>query len=172
MFNSNKASMKSQCGGVGSTADTDDQTGYIYNAIIEVSKASLVDPRYILATVMQESVGCVNVGSTNNGQTNPGIMQSANGTSFVGNSKSADEQQASVTQMVVDGTQGTPYGSGLVQGINIYGNIYECQAARYYNSGEVDKSDLNNKMGATASYVSDIANRMTGWVNANSKSCS
>ena len=52
-------------------------------------------------------------------------MQSANGTSFVGNSQSADEQQASVTQMVVDGTQGTAYGDGLVQGINIYGNIYE-----------------------------------------------
>lgn len=54
MFNSNKASMKSQCSGLNTTADTDDQIGYVYNAIMEVSKASLVDPRYILATVMQE----------------------------------------------------------------------------------------------------------------------
>ena len=59
-------------------------------------------------------------------------MQSAKGTSFVGNSKSADEQQASVTQMVVDGTQGTSSGPGLVQGINIYGNIYEVSLLKIY----------------------------------------
>lgn len=65
--------------------------------------------------------------------------------------------------MVIDCTQGTSSGDGEVQGINIYGNIYE--AARYYNSGQVNEGDLNDPQDATASYVNDIANRMTGWVN-------
>lgn len=66
--------------------------------------------------------------------------------------------------MIIDGTQGTAKGSGLVQCINQYGNIYE--AARCYNSGTVDPNNLNNGEGATASYVNDIANRMTGWLYA------
>lgn len=62
--------------------------------------------------------------------------------------------------MMVDGTQGTSFGDELVQAINTFGNIYE--AARYYNSGEVDEYDMNNGEGATNSYVDDIACRMTG----------
>jgi hypothetical protein len=38
-------------------------------------------------------------------------------------------------------------------------------ALREYNSGSVNASNLSDGMGATASYVSDIANRLTGWVN-------
>ena len=72
-----------------------------------------------------QSSGCVKVGTTNNGVSNPGIMQSNNGASFIGDSASADEQQASITTMVVDGVQGTSNGDGLVQLINKHGNIYE-----------------------------------------------
>ena len=43
-------------------------------------------------------------------------------------------------------------------------------AARLYNSGEIpDPSDLGNSGGSTNCYVSDVANRLTGWVNAPSK---
>lgn len=38
-------------------------------------------------------------------------------------------------------------------------------ALREYNSGSVNNGDLSDGRGATASYVSDIANRLTGWVN-------
>lgn len=66
-----------------------------------------------------QSIGCVNVGATQNpnpsAPNNPGIMQSVNGVTFVGNSASNSQQQASITQMTVDGTQGTQYGDGLVQ---------------------------------------------------------
>lgn len=121
---------------------------------------------------------------------NPGLMQSHAGSSFVGNSASADEQKASIIQMIVDGTQGTSAGDGLVQLINQYGNIYEVkapvprlrlchivlticsQAARGYNSGSIDERNLNNPIGATASYVCDIANRVTGWVSASKEPCS
>lgn len=94
-------------------------------------------------------------------------MQSVAGVKFIGNSASASAQAASIRQMIVDGTQGTAKGDGLVQCLNQYGNIYE--AARCYNSGEVNKSDLNDPQGATPSYVTDIANRMTGWLNAPQK---
>jgi hypothetical protein len=67
----------------------------------------------------------VNVGTTNNGVSNPGIMQTHSGSSFIGNSASVDDQQASITAMVVDGMQGTSSGDGLVQLINKHGNIYE-----------------------------------------------
>jgi hypothetical protein len=117
---------------------------------------------------MQESIGCVLVGSTispgGDNHPNPGLMQSHDGATYDPNNS-----QGSITQMVIDGTQGTASGDGQVQGINTYGNIYE--AARYYNSGGVDTSDLNNGLAATASYVADIANRMTGWVSAPRASC-
>ena len=38
--------------------------------------------------------------------------------------------------------------------------IYE--ACRLYNSGSINKSNLSAGRGATASYVSDIANRLQG----------
>ncbi|KAH8810978.1 hypothetical protein F5884DRAFT_263494 [Xylogone sp. PMI_703] len=170
MFNQYKDVMKQGCGNLGiSPQDTDEQIGQIWNAIQQVAQSSLVDHRFILATIIQESLGCVHVGNTNNGVNNPGLMQSHDGSSFIGNQASWDQQQASITQMVIDGTQGTTAGDGLVQGINRYGNIYE--AARYYNSGQVNSGNLNDGQGATASYVNDIANRLTGWVWANSRNC-
>ena len=140
------------------------ESQYIYDAIQDRANASLVDHRYILAVILQESHGCVRVGYTTSsgGVTNPGLMQSHNGDSFVP-SHAAD----SILLMVQDGTQGTEHGAGLVQNLNRYGDPYS--ASRGYNSGHIAPSgDLSNAAGATACYVSDIANRLTGWVNAQS----
>jgi glucan 1,3-beta-glucosidase len=41
---------------------------------------------------------------------------------------------------------------------NTGGNPYE--VARGYNSGSIDFSNLSDGLGSTASYVSDIANRL------------
>lgn len=38
------------------------------------------------------------------------------------------------------------------------------RALRLYNSGSLDDSNLSNGLGATDSYVSDIANRLQGVV--------
>jgi hypothetical protein len=38
-------------------------------------------------------------------------------------------------------------------------------ALREYNSGSVNKDNLSDGRGATAEYVSDIAQRLQGWVN-------
>jgi hypothetical protein len=58
-------------------------------------------------------------------------MQSDGGSTFVGNSASTADQQSSITQMIIDGTQGTTDGDGLVQCINQYGNIYEVTLALF-----------------------------------------
>lgn len=90
-------------------------------------------------------------------------MQSHNGYSFV-----ASAASQSILAMVQDGTQGTEHGDGLVQNLNRYGDPYS--AARGYNSGYIPKSgDLSGKAGATACYVTDVANRLTGWVDARSE---
>ena len=86
-------------------------------------------------------------------------MQSANGTSF-----DSKAPVPSILQMIRDGTQGTTYGNGLVQAINRYGNVYD--AARIYNSGSIPADGNLSGGGATSCYVSDIANRLTGWANA------
>ncbi|QGA16123.1 hypothetical protein EYB26_003790 [Talaromyces marneffei] len=181
MWNYSKSAMSTSCSdlGIGSCSDgvgafgdgdTGEQIGLIWNAIQQVAETSFVDHRFILATILQESSGCVNVCASTNPDPsqpdNPGLMQSDGGSTFIGNSASDPDQQASITQMIIDGTQGTADGDGLVQCINQYGNLYE--AARCYNSGSVDRSDLNNGEGATDSYVNDIANRLTGWLYADS----
>ena len=90
-------------------------------------------------------------------------MQSHNGTSY-----NAGHANQSIYDMIQDGTQGTANGAGLVEGLNYFGNAYS--AARYYNSGYLPTSgNLSEAAGATACYVSDIANRLTGWANATSK---
>lgn len=88
----------------------------------------------------------------------PKQMQSHNGTSF-----NPADAAGSILQMARDGVQGTQSGDGLVQLRTRYGgNYYE--AFRAYNSGSVNTNDLNDRMGATASYVCDVANRLTGHV--------
>lgn len=54
-----------------------------------------------------------------------------------------------------------------MQLLNKFPDAYS--AARGYNSGALAKSgDLSDAIGATPCYASDIANRLMGWVNAES----
>lgn len=165
MWAANLPLMQTSCSALGEGSDnTDTINNYIYEAIQSRANASLVDHRFILATILQESNGCVRVGHTTSsgGVRNPGLMQSHNGHAFDGSFP-----QLSIMQMVQDGTQGTEHGDGLVQNLNLYGNVYK--AARAYNSGYIPKSgDLSLAAGATACYVSDIANRLTGWTTVDS----
>lgn len=165
MWNANLPNIKQSCGWLGYPPDNSaDDNAYLFNAIQDRANASLVDHRYILAVVLQESHGCVNVGGTTSsgGVKNPGLMQSHDGDSYVKSSP-----WLSILLMIQDGVQGTKWGDGLVQLLNIYGDPYK--AARAYNSGFVPTNgDLSAASGATACYVSDIANRLTGWVNAKS----
>ncbi|EGX51572.1 hypothetical protein AOL_s00054g271 [Orbilia oligospora ATCC 24927] len=161
MFQANIPLMKQSCGWNGWGPDnTNRQIGYMKTYIQQVARASRVDQRAILAVIMQESAGCLRAPTTSNGVTNPGLMQSHNGVAF-----DPSRPVTTIKQMIVDGTMGTAYGDGLVQLINQYGNYYK--AFRAYNSGSIaPDGDLSNGNGATPCYVSDIANRLTGWTLA------
>ncbi|KAL9089865.1 MAG: hypothetical protein Q9159_002335 [Coniocarpon cinnabarinum] len=159
LWTANSKLLSEACTNLGDGADnTADQTQAIRDGIMQVSGESFVDPRFIMAIMMQESHGCVNVGTTSNGVSNPGLMQSHNGVSF-----SASDPKGSITQMIRDGVQGTASGDGLVQILNAHGGD-PWKASRVYNSGSIaPDGDLNNGNGATASYVMDVANRLKGW---------
>ncbi|MCJ1307317.1 hypothetical protein MMC25_000963 [Agyrium rufum] len=160
MWNQTQIYFQTGCTG-GGQQDDQEQIDAICSTIQEVAKASLVDHRLILAVILQESSGYVYVGTTfNNNAGNPGLMQSAACIFYNGT-------DASIVQMIIDSTQGTASGNGLVQGINQYGNVYD--AARACNSGTVDQGNLNDGEGATASYVFDVANRLVRWVGAESR---
>jgi len=143
--------------------DTPAEATAIYNAIVAVSQEAKVDARVILAVVIQECTGNVRVPCTNNGVQNCGLMQSHNPKI---QAYDPNNMQASITQMIVDGTQGTATGPGLVQlfngqGVRTMGSLWN--VLRGYNSGCVNYKDLSDGTTATASYVSDVANRLLGW---------
>jgi LysM repeat protein len=135
--------------------NSDSEIAHIRHAIEKVASESGIDVRVILCVIMQESGGNVRVRTTFNGVRNPGIMQSHNGVEF-----DPARPAASILQMVRDGTEGTKHGDGLKQLRSRYGNYYE--ALRAYNSGSVNRNDLNDPIGATADYVQETANRLMG----------
>ncbi|KAI4246326.1 MAG: hypothetical protein L6R40_001994 [Gallowayella cf. fulva] len=135
--------------------DSPSEIAAIHRAIETVSASSGVDVRAILCIIVQESGGNVRIPTTNNGVRNPGIMQSHNGAEF-----NPADPEGSVLQMVRDGTEGTRDGDGLMQLVKRWGNYYE--AFRGYNSGSVNRSELNDPVGATGDYVQKAANRLMG----------
>lgn len=130
-----------------------------------IATESGVDERVILCIIMQESGGDVytntSVSPTPPYVNNTGIMQAFNGAS-VETLETAKSPTTVVGQMIRDGTEGTdPEETNGLKGLwKHWGNWYE--VFRAYNSGSVDTSDLNDGLGATDSYVSDVANRLMG----------
>ncbi|KAG4434910.1 hypothetical protein IFR05_009608 [Cadophora sp. M221] len=138
-----------------SFSDSASEIALIGSSIPQVATETQLDARVILCIIMQESGGNVRVGNTFNGVVNTGIMQAYNGASF-----NPADPAGSILQMIRDGAGGTRNGPGLRQAWLEFGNYYE--AARKYNSGSVDRGQLNNPLGATAGYVRDLANRLMG----------
>jgi hypothetical protein len=169
MWNNNLETLQNACGWLSyGEDDSPEEIEHIYNAIQDRANASLVDHRLILAFILQESKGCVHTPPTKSsgGVHNTGLMQAHHGHEY-----NPKHGYKSILAMVQDGVQGTKKGNGLVQELNAYyGNPYA--AARAYNSGYIPESgELTEAVGATKCYVSDVANRLTGWVKAKN-SCS
>lgn len=153
--------------------DSGPEVGAIYDSIQQIAKETLVDHRFILAVIMQESGGCVRVPTSNYGVRNPGLMQDHDGDGTC-NSDITNQVQnpcptGTIMQMIREGSAGTSSGDGLAQCINQSGSSGATafyKAARIYNSGSIDSSGDLCKGIATHCYASDIANRLTGWVYA------
>ena len=163
--------MLSSCGQFSQADDSATEVTAIQSAIEAVAQQTLVDHRFILAVVMQESGGCVRAPTTNYGVRNPGLMQDHNGAGTCNDAGVVQNPcpNSEITEMITEGTGGTPDGDGLAQCINESGAgdvsaFYK--AARIYNSGSIDSSGDLGKGIATHCYSSDIANRLTGWVTA------
>lgn len=171
MFEANKAVMKTSCSSIFQLEDnTDEEISAIQSSIDSVAEATKVDHRFILAVIMQESKGCVRVKTTNYGVNNPGLMQDHDGVASCNDGTPISPCPAdTITQMISEGTGGTAKGDGLAQLVNQAGDkevsaFYK--ASRMYNSGSIDPSgDLGAGI-ATHCYASDVANRLTGWVQA------
>ena len=157
---------------------TEDETQQVGGAIQAIAEASLLDHRHILVTIIQESKGCVRVITTSSSHRNPGLMQSYNGTGSCNNEGQIQTPCPSevILQMVQDGSMGVinedlgiNIGPGLVQYMNdvamVNGSGAQAyyQASRIYNAGSIPDYDNLGSSGATECYVSDIANRLTGW---------
>lgn len=174
LWNANYPLLQQSCGWNGWGADNSaDEINNINGAINQVSGETGVDARFILAIVMQESKGCVRVPTTNNGVVNPGLMQSHNGSgSCVGVNPCPYD---TILQMIRDGTAGTSDGAGIqgtvdqASGAIGGGSRAFYAGARLYNSGSVDYNNLNNGLGSTGCYSTDVANRLTGWTLASSQ---
>jgi hypothetical protein len=122
--------------------DSGPEIGSIWNAIQNISEATFVDHRFILAVIMQESSGCVRVNISYGGVLNPGLMQDHNGWYQCNDNQTIlvpcpDDY---ILGMVQEGSAGTDDGDGLAQCINEAGDpdvtaFY--RAARLYNSGSI-----------------------------------
>lgn len=174
LWNVNVPLMQKSCGWNGWGADNSGaEINDIKNAIHQVSGSTGVDKRFILAVMMQESKGCVRVPTTNNGVRNPGLMQSHNGSGSCAGVNPCPS--GTIGQMIRDGVAGTYSGDGLKQtlgkakgAVGDNARAYYA-AARMYNSGSVDYNNLDNGLGSTPCYATDVANRLTGWTLAASQ---
>ncbi|RMY21519.1 hypothetical protein D0867_03293 [Hortaea werneckii] len=183
MFSANRANMQASCAAWNVPNDSDEEIADLKAAILDLASPTGVDARFILAIVMQESTGCVRVITTQYSHFNPGLMQSHNGTGSCNTNMAAIglpgvESEGSVQtpcpyseihQMIEDGTAGTSSGDGLQQILAAQTNTDVSRfyrAARTYNGGSVDPSGDLGRGCCTLCYASDVANRLTGWVDA------
>ncbi|EXJ93839.1 hypothetical protein A1O1_02232 [Capronia coronata CBS 617.96] len=152
-----------------------DETEQVRDAVLSVANQTYMDPRFMLAVVMQESNGCVRVVTTVGGNSNPGLMQSfkGKGSCNLGGQVLSPCPGNVIHQMIVDGTAAPVDGITLVKALNQATSLGVAdlaqafyRAARLYNSGASSlptNGDLGGAPGATLCYSSDIANRLMGW---------
>lgn len=157
--------------------NTPQETAWLLQAIESIAASTYLDHRVILAVVLQESHGCVRNPTTNGGVQNPGLMQDYDGTHSCntggtqgGGTVQNPCPQSEIVGMITDGAAGTQGpGTGFADNVNSAGSVDVSafyKAARIYNSGSIDPSGDLGAGGATHCYSSDIANWLTGWVQA------
>lgn len=162
--------IRTQC----TSPDSEEEISSLRSAISDTGERAAVDPRLILGVVMQESIGCVRVPTTgfcgSPDCANPGVMQSHMGTGTCNIDGVLTEPcpDATIRQMIFDGTMGTA-DYNLARLINENAQFPLAQAywraARQYNHGRgpTDGSAMIN-LSDHSYYVSNLANRMCGWV--------
>ncbi|RDI88777.1 Uricase [Venturia inaequalis] len=178
MFAINKKVITTGCTQFNVAANSAQETSNIATGIKTVATETGIDSRFILAILLQESNGCVRAPTTSYGVRNPGLMQDHDGSATCNEAGRIQNPcpASTIKQMIRDGVAGTPAGDGLVQTMAKAGG-YATSTSKYYVSARIYNSGslaANGDLGAgiaTHCYVSDVANRLTGWVYAK-KACS
>jgi hypothetical protein len=182
-FNARWENVKNYIGkrcGDGVLPNTDSESTDLKISILTVASDSYVDPRFVLAAVMQESNGCIRVQTASDDTPNPGLLQSFNGKGTCNHNGTFDTPcpTAVINRMIID------WVAAPIDGVTIVGALNQAaemagvepaqayyRAARFYNSGlESLPPEANDDLGsnitaATRCYASDIANRLLGWSN-------
>jgi len=155
----------------------------VYDSINQVSHQTRVDHRFVLAVIMQETKGCARAKtsvSPDGTVRNPGIMQDFKGPHTCNEDGKVQTPcpKAQILGMIQDGVVGPADiegAHGLAIDINLQADVEAIEfaeayyrAARLYNSGVIDDSQDLGAGSATHCYASDIANRLTGWTDAES----
>lgn len=139
-----------------------DDIGKINVGIRNAAKEIGVDERVILGIIMQESHGYVGVRTTVSpgGIPTAGIMQCSGCNGYPGRTGLS---QTEISSMINGGTR--HYKGNLEHWGDLWAPESIYPALREYNSGSVNPNDLSDGRGATASYVSDVSQRLQGWAD-------
>ncbi|PGH18437.1 hypothetical protein AJ79_00506 [Helicocarpus griseus UAMH5409] len=136
-----------------------DEVKFIEQFVHEAAGSSGLDPRIILAVIIQESHGNLRVAA--GGGRTPGIMQALGSPHCQGTAKGGCGKNT-IKDMIFAGVLGTGQTTGLKKCHESNGRSYGAML-RCYNSGHVfNPNDLIQAGPGTPSYVSDIANRLRG----------
>ncbi|KAI4283125.1 MAG: hypothetical protein L6R38_002389 [Xanthoria sp. 2 TBL-2021] len=152
---------------IGSSNDGPDEADAVIAAVQSVSESAGIDPRLGFATMMQESSGKVRPIIGDNGKSYGLFQAQIPGIPLCNDYAKNECPEEVITTQVEFGIfghagTGSPVSPGIAYWMEAEaGNVG--RALRGYNTGSVpDPNDLTQSRGATASYVSDVANRLTG----------
>ena len=166
MFTANKEIMEKSCATFGLANNSPEEIKAIHDNTKSIAASSGVDARFIFAVIIQESKGCVRVKTTSHSVQNPGLMQSHNGPNScnengVGTNPCPENKIKGMIQDGVTGKAGLKDSLATAGGTNAQ-SFYK--TARIYNSGSLDPSGNMATNAPTPCYVSDVANRLVGFV--------
>ncbi|KAK5108515.1 hypothetical protein LTR62_008255 [Meristemomyces frigidus] len=179
MWGKNVPAMKISCSQFDESNNSDDEISSIKSAIQSVAQSSNIDPRFVLAIMMQESKGCVRVPTTKYSVANPGLLQCYAGQASCNTAIWSSGAMVTpgtaqnpcpsnmITNMITEGVKGTAASSsvGLAP---LFATVGKTTAqgfymtARKYNSGSIPADGNLSEGGSTSSYASDVANRLIG----------
>ncbi|KAL8670173.1 MAG: hypothetical protein Q9168_005270 [Polycauliona sp. 1 TL-2023] len=152
---------------VGSSNDGPDEADAVIAAVPSVAESAGLDPRIAFAMMMQESSGKVRPIVGDNGKSYGLFQAQIPGIPLCNDyakNECPDDVIRTQAEFGIFGHKGTgaPVAPSIAYWIGAEdGNVG--RALRGYNTGSVpDPNDLTQSGGATASYVSDVANRLTG----------
>ncbi|KAL8853597.1 MAG: hypothetical protein Q9221_001583 [Calogaya cf. arnoldii] len=152
---------------VGSSNDGPDEADAVIAAVRSVSESAGLDPRIGFAMIMQETSGNVRPIVGDGGKSYGLLQAQIPGIPLCDDYAKNECPEEVITAQIEFGIFGhagtdSPVAPGIAYWMGAQ-NDNVGRALRGYNTGSVpDPNDLTQAGGATLSYVSDVANRLTG----------